>query len=243
MATYQWDVQLRPNALTKDDLNDCIAEVLTRQQTRHNADIADRIVARGSEFRKETIVAILSQRDEEVLKTVLEGSSFADSLVQVSPRVSGVWATSKAPFDAAVHRRTVDLTLTAAFRAALEAVGVRVLGTKASGAEIALITDTATGATDGTITIGDDIIIEGDKLKVDEADDGQGVFIVDADGTEHKVTRRLSLNKPSQLIARVPAAVPAGSVTVLVRTKYSSGAKLANLREITYSRPCTAVQG
>ena len=246
MATdHIWDLQLRLNLLTKDDLNDCVAEVLTRGQTMHNADIADRIVAKGSELRKETIVSVLDQRDKEVLGVVLDGGSFADSLVQISPRVTGVWATSKAAFDPAAHRRTVDLTTTTAFRGELEAVKVRVLGTKSSGAEIALITDTATGKTDGTLTIGDDIIIDGDKIKIqDVEDEAQGVFIVDAAGGEHKVTRRLSVNKPSQLIARVPADVPAGACSVVVRTRFSGGGKaLSELRTITYGQACTAVQG
>ena len=43
---HQWDVYLRPNYLTTDDLNDCIADVLTRLQTQHNADIAAKIAAK-----------------------------------------------------------------------------------------------------------------------------------------------------------------------------------------------------
>lgn len=240
---HQWDVYLRPNGLTKDDENDCIADVLTRLQTRRNEDVANRIVAAGSELRKETIVAVLNRRDEEVRDILLSGCSFMDGLVQISPRVAGVWANAGSPFDPAAHKRTVDLVPTAAFREALEGVGVRVLGTKASGAEITLITDTATGRTDGTLTIGDDISIEGSKIKVDEADAAQGVFIVDSTGAEHKVTRRLSVNKPSQLIARVPADVPEGACTVVVRTKYTTGGiALKELREVSTSLSCTAVK-
>ncbi|MBD5446997.1 MAG: DUF4469 domain-containing protein [Treponema sp.] len=235
---------LRPNVLTKDDENDCIADVLTRLQTRRNEDVANRIVAAGSELRKETILAVLNRRDEEVKEILLSGCSFMDGLVQVSPRVAGVWANAGSPFDPAAHKRTVDLVPTAAFRDALEGVGVRVLGTKANGAEITLITDTATGRTDGTLTAGDDIIIDGSRIKVDEADEAQGVFVVDASGAEHKVTRRLSVNKPSQLIARVPADVPPGACTVIVRTKYStSGTSLKELRTVTAPISCTAVKG
>ena len=241
---HQWDVYLRPNTLTKDDENDCIADVLTRLQTRRNEDVANRIVAAGSELRKETILAVLNRRDEEVREIVLSGCSFMDGLVQVSPRVAGVWANAGSPFDPAAHKRTADLVPTAAFRDALEGVGVRVLGTKASGAEITLITDTATGRTDGTLTAGDDIIIDGSRIKVDEADEAQGVFVVDASGAEHKVTRRLSVNKPSQIIARVPADVPPGACTVIVRTKYSTSGSgsLKEVREVTYSIRCTAVK-
>ncbi|WP_253692627.1 DUF4469 domain-containing protein [Treponema sp. OMZ 791] len=39
----------------------------------------------------------------------------------------------------------------------------------------------------------------------------------------------------------MPAAVPAGKVTVAVKTKYSAGASpLKEVREIVYKLPCTA---
>ena len=41
---YQWDVYLKPNYLTQDDLNDCVADVLTRLQTQHNEEIAAKIL-------------------------------------------------------------------------------------------------------------------------------------------------------------------------------------------------------
>ena len=81
------------------------------------------------------------------------------------------------------------------------------------------------------------------KIKItDETDQNQGVFIVDATGTEHRVTRRLTVNKPSQIIARVPSTVPAGAVTVKIKTNYSGGANLASIREITYNYACNAIE-
>ena len=76
---------------------------------------------------------------------------------------------------------------------------------------------------------------------------GQGTFIRKSavppleDGTEYKITRRLSVNLPSQIIARVPKEVPAGAVTVIVRTKYTKGGTaLKEMCEIVYGYPCTA---
>ena len=76
---------------------------------------------------------------------------------------------------------------------------------------------------------------------MDEKDAAQGVFFKTADGTEYKTERRLSVNKPSQIIARVPKEIPEGNVTVIVRTKYTGGAiKLKEVREITFKLSCTA---
>ena len=131
---------------------------------------------------------------------------------------------------------------TANLRDVLDAINVKVLGAKETTARITSITDTATGLKDGTITIGDDIIIEGEKLKIDEKDGNQGVYFVREDGSAIKTTRRLSINKPSQIIARVPKNLPAGPVTVVVRTKFTTGGgkALKEVREITYNYPCEA---
>lgn len=116
------------------------------------------------------------------------------------------------------------------------------LGTKTSGAEIALVTDAATGKTDGTISAGDDIVLDGEKIKIaDEADEAQGVFFVDSEGKEHRVNRRLTVNKPTQVIARVPSDV-SGEVKIVVRTKFTGSATLLkSVREIEYSVLCKVV--
>ena len=236
-----WEVYLRPNTLTKDNDRDCIADVHAHAATQRNEDIAEIITKERSEFRKETIMSILNMRDKAVKDLIEQGLSFMDGLVQISPRVSGVWETENSAYDEKIHKRTVDLIPTADLRTALEAIGVKVLGSKEESARITEITDTATGLKDGTLTIGDDIIIEGDKLRVDETDAAQGVFFKAANGTEYKTNRRLSVNKPGQIIARVPKEVPEGEVSVMVRTKYSgSSAPLKTVREIAFKLPCTA---
>ena len=61
------------------------------------------------------------------------------------------------------------------------------------------------------------------------------------DGTEYKTTLRLSVNLPSQIIARVSKEVPAGAVTVIVHTKLTGSNKtLKEVREIIFKLPCTA---
>ena len=236
-----WEVHLRPNTLTKDNDRDCIADVYQHAETQRNKDIADIIVKERTEFRPETIMNILTMRDKVVTQLLEEGLSVMDGVVQITPRVSGVWETEGAEYDEKIHKRTVDIVPTADLRDVLDAISVKVLGAKEATARITSITDTATGLKDGTITIGDDIIIEGDKLKVDEKDSSQGVYFVRADGAMVKTTRRLSINKPSQIIARVPSNLPVGPITVMVRTKYTNGATpLKQVREITYDYPCEA---
>ena len=239
---HVWNVYLRPNTLTKDNDRDCIADVYSHSPTQRNEDIAALITKERSEFRPETILNILNMRDKAVLDFIRDGLSFMDGVAQISPRVSGVWETENSQYDEKIHKRTVDMVSTVELRNALDDITVKVLGAKETSAKIAAITDTATGLTDGTITIGDDILIEGEKLKIDEKDTEQGVFFLASDGGEYKTERRLSVNKPTQIIARVPKNIPEGKVQIVIRNKFTSGGKhLKELRELVYNYPCRAV--
>ncbi|GHT79829.1 hypothetical protein FACS189467_0250 [Bacteroidia bacterium] len=239
--SYFWKVWLRPNLLTQDVGNDYIAEVSTIGNTLHNEQVAQRIVQGRSELRLETIVSILAQRDEIVREALQQGSSVQDGNARISPRVSGNWIGSEARYNPAAHKITCDMTPTAELRTALGAVGVEVLGVKESGAYIGLVTDVATGKTDGTVTPNEDIIIEGDKIKVaPDNESGLGVFFVAANGTETAVSHRFSENNPKKLIVRVPA-LAAGAYTLVIKTRFTSGNNvLKDVRSITYSQSLTA---
>ena len=65
----------------------------------------------------------------------------------------------------------------------------------------------------------------GHRLKVDPADDAQGVFFVTEDGAETKVAV-LGRNKPANLMFLVPDSLTAGNYTLEVRAKIYSGEDL-----------------
>ena len=236
MFKYFWKVWLRLNLLTKEVLNDYVASVSTIGKTSlRNADIARLIVEEGTEFQYETLLNILEQSDRIIRQRVQQGYSVLTGVCQISPRVSGTWLGANAKFDPKVHKVTLDLLPSAEMRAALKEVGVEVLGVKDDGAFIGLVTDTATGATNGTITAGDDIRIDGDKIKIaPEEDTETGIFFVDANGDATPVTRRLTQNDPKRIIARVPELAP-GLYTLRVVTRFSSSTQLLkDTRTIEY---------
>ena len=239
-----WKVWLKRNLLTKDVENDFTAEVSTIGETLRNDGIAARIVAGRSELRLETIVSILAVRDEIVRDAVAQGTAVQDGCVRIAPRVSGSWIGVSHAFDPQAHKLGVDVSPSAELRAALETVGVEVLGEKDSGAFIGMVTDIITGKTDGTISPDEDVIVTGDKLKIQPEDEaGLGVFFVDANGAETHVTRKLTENLPKKLVFRVPP-LPSGTYTLKVLTRFSSAGHLLNEpRVITYEFPLLVPQG
>lgn len=242
---YVWSIVLRPNPFTQDNDRDQIADVVPAAAKR-DEDIADAIVAEGSEIKKETIMNILSLRNKKVLEYALSGCTYTNEVETMSPRVSGVFEDINAVFNPEVNKCSFDIVPSSALRSQTSKISVKVTGCKDSGgAVIGAVTNTLTGSKDGTIQIGDDIIIEGEKIKIqDESDTEQGVFFVDAEGNEHRVTRKLTANKPSQLIARVPSSVAEGDVSLIIRTRYTGSNVniLKNIRELRYAYELKAVK-
>lgn len=239
-TTKYWKVWLTPNLLTKDIDNDYIAEVSTSKQTLRNEDIAQRIVDEGSEIKYDTLLSIINQHDRIIREAVCDGYSVLTGVGQYSPRVTGSWIGKSANFDPSVNKLTLDMVLSKEMRDALATVGVEVLGVKeGGGANIGLVTNTFDGNTDGYISAGEDILIEGTKIKVAGDDPSCGVYFINRDDdTSYKVERRLTQNDPSRIIARVPAELAPGAYTLRIITQYSNSAVLLKEpRTLEYDQP------
>jgi hypothetical protein len=149
-------------------------------------------------------------------------------------------------FDPKEHKITLDATQTVEMRRALEDVGVEILGKKADGgAIIGLVTDVLTGKTDGTISVGGDIIITGEKIKIfpKDGDDELGVFFVNVDSGEIPLDYPLTQNDPKKIVCRLPVNIMDGGVyTLKIVTRYSNGSVvLKTPHTLLYELPLTAV--
>jgi hypothetical protein len=224
--------------------NDYIAEVSTVGNTLRNEDIARIIVAGRSELRYETILSILNERDAVERDALLNGSSVQSGNTHLAPRVLGNWIGADPVFDAKKHKITLDATQTLEMRHALEDVGVEILGKKADGgAIIGLVTDVLTGKTDGAVSIGGDIIITGEKIKIAPAgEEGLGVFFIYPGGDELPLDHPMTENNPKKIICRLPASISEGTYTLKIVTRYSNGStNLEKPRTLLYELPLTAV--
>ena len=221
-----WKVWLTPNLLTKDVDNDYIAEVSTVGKTLRNEDLAQRIVDEGPEIKYDTLLSIINQRDRIVRDALQEGTSVLTRVCQITPQVIGSWIGATAKFDPEKHKITLNFVPSVEMRKALAQVGIEVLVVKDTNARIGLVTDTATNLTDGSITVGDDILINGERIRIAGEAEGVGVFFVNEGGVATPVTRRLTQNDPKTVIARVPTGLANGKYTLRIVTQYSNSAVL-----------------
>ena len=171
-----------------------------------------------------------------------DGYSVLTGVGQYSPRVTGNWIGKSANFDPNTNKLTLDMVLSKEMRDALSTVGVEVLGVKESGgAEIGLVTNTLDGNTNGYIPPGEDILIEGTKIKIAGDEEMCGVYFVLIGAeteTIRKVDRRLTQNDPSRIIARVPADLESGGYTLRIVTQFSNSTQLLKEpRTLEYEMP------
>ena len=226
---YLWCVQLRKSHL-KGALQDTYtADVLTNGESAHNEDIARTLSNKGI-GNYNTILAILNARDKEVREVLAGGRAFADTNIQLFPRVTGVWTDGmKKAGDA--NKLTFDLRLLKALKDTLSLIEVKNCGKKR---ELAYLVNIENCEDTENIIAGGYVRLTGKGLKIDETDDEQGVFLVDADGAERKITR-LGINQPSEIMCRLPTDIASGEYLFVVRTRYNHGQRaLQTIRSVQY---------
>jgi hypothetical protein len=224
-----WKVFLEPNKLTENP-NDFTAIVSTAGDTRTIGDIVRQFGVRGTEFQLESIESLLLQGNRIISDFLLAGYAVNTGLVTLHPRVTGPWEGNE-PFTEGKHKVKLDLGLDKSLREALKKVGVEVIGEKDSGARITLVTDRRTGRTDGFFSIGDDLLIVGEKIKVvglpqpdGSLEPGIGVFFVPDNGGAPQQVRRIDENTNSRILARVDISTEDGAKYRLrIVTRYSTG--------------------
>jgi hypothetical protein len=118
------------------------------------------------------------------------GYAVNNGLIKRSPRVQGNFHGNDA-ISKDDHKITRSLRLTGKMKAFLSTVSLKILKFKDSGANITIVTDISTDAQDNTITPGDNILIESDKIKVvgesQESGTEPDIDIFSVDSNENKI--------------------------------------------------------
>ena len=122
---------------------------------------------------------------------------------------------------------TVKFSATQTLKDAVQNVEIASSEYIAPSGIIATVTDVATGKTDGSVTAGGSVLLEGTSLKVGGDDSGIWFAPVSASGELSsesewiKVESALIYNLPSKLLFALPASVSSGRFKIIVRTRYA----------------------
>lgn len=224
-------VNLYDNAITEVKGDYVAKPVVTG--SLHNSEIADRIVAKRTEYRKETIVNILDLADQEKVNAIAEGKSVVDGVGQYLVNVSGAFDGEKAPFNPAIHKLGVSYTPGKLLRDTLKNVVVETRPA-VTGPIINDIVDTTTGEKNLQLTSSGPAVITGTNIKVAGNDPTVGIYLTPAEGEALKVALLIH-NNPSQVTFMLPALAD-GEYKLSLTTQYSAGNNLVKEAR-TYTFP------
>lgn len=237
--SYKWFFDLAENLLTKDVTNDYTATVKTLlPKTIDN--LADDIV-KETAYNRETVIGIITLYDKKIIESVCLGNTVNTGSTLYAPALPGSFIGTEGVMDPAKQKPYVSINPSTAFRKELELVRPVFSGNvlDSGGARIGLVTDSATGRTDGFMTPGNTINITGKKIRslnVDGSDIGNIKFVnVETDEVAATVTS-LTINEPKRIILIVPASLTDGTYRLEIETYYSNTSTLLkNPRTLIYT--------
>jgi hypothetical protein len=190
--------------------------------------------------------------ESKVVEGLLNGRPYKGDYYSLHPGVHGQLLPGQG-FDEVDHKLTFTCALNTKFRNLLKTVKVVLKGQKdfEDFAKITSVQDLATNTEGTLLTIGDDIYITGERIRVigEESEDGVeesavGVFFVPEGAGTIVKARRINKNDPSFLHVKVPGSLVEDKLyTVRIVTRYTRGdTMLTNLRTVDYHRKLKAVE-
>ncbi len=189
--------------------------------------IADKIVARGSTVGKADVLAVLTDAVSVCAEGVGESNRINfGGLVQLFPRVKGVFTGATDTFDPARHQIDVGANPGTEIRETVRATATvnKVEAVKPKPSPIEYV-DINSDVTNDTVTVGGIGQLSGSRLKYDAAQADEGIYFVATAGGETKVTV-VQKNKPAQVVFIVPATLIAGTYNLEVRARQRDAAEL-----------------
>lgn len=241
--SYVWKFDLEEYTLTKEVREDYLARVNTLRSVSLG-DIARAIAAERTEYREETIAHIAGLISEKIQHFVCEGCTVATGATLLVPAITGTFTGEGGAFDPSRNRCTVNAVPSQELRRRMAGVAPVFSGhvRRQGGARIALVTDTPTGRTDGTLTAGGIVEVRGRKIRCLNADGtgpGRVCFVRADTGEEAAVVSSLAVNTHGRLIFNLPD-LEEGHYFLRIETHYSSpDTRLKSMRFIEYPLPLT----
>lgn len=200
--------------------------------------IADRIVAHGSTVGRADVLATL-ELAVTVCEEAIDNSEHINfgGLVDMYPRVKGVFVNATDPWDAARHRVAVGANVGVRVRKHVrEQSQVERVEAVKPAPNLVVYSDTSSGETDDTVTVGGIGEIAGNRVKYDAAKADEGNFFVPTGGGADVKVADVNTNKPSKLIFLNPATLAPGDYYLEVRARMGRPPAGPDNRELRVGR-------
>ena len=194
-----------------------------------------RMLNRGTLLTRTDILAVLNGLEETITEALLEGYSVNLPLFNTAFSISGVFESPLDSFDGNRHKLNINLTKGVLLREAEKNVKFEKTNAPAPLPQIQEVKDSLSGKVNETLSAGGVIELRGYNLRIEGDDPTCGLWFVDDTGNEVKAEIIIE-NKPSRILAMIPA-LPAGSYQVKVVTQHTgSGTLLKKPKAFVYPK-------
>ena len=188
------------------------------------SDIVQRIMGRNPGLSAAQINAALEKFINEVCIIIDDGGAVNTPLFNTQPSISGVFHGATDSYDPRRHRIKTNLSAGTAMRKATAGIKTQKVQAVETSPYILEVQDVLSNTANEQITPGGVLQIWGGRLKLATENPDNGVFLIDDAGNALKLTVIIE-NKPSRIIAMLPADMPAGTYHVEVRSSFVNAAK------------------
>ena len=228
---------LRENLLTPEP-NDYMAQV-TDSQSYNLEKIIDKMIERGSTLTKADITATMQIYSETICSLLEEGFQINTPLINTSMSISGVFDGATDSFDSSRHNVNINITPGTKLKETLSKVKTQKVEATSTDPFVTEVKDIVSGKVNESLTKGGILQAVGARLKFDNSDEAQGVFLVPETGSAVRCGV-VAENKPARVMAMIPADITAGTYYLEIRSKMdSSGKATKNLKVGRFNKALT----
>lgn len=213
---------LRENLLTPQP-NDYMAQV-TDSQSYNLEQIIDKMIERGSTLTKADITATMQVYTETICSLLEEGLQINTPLINTSMSISGVFDGATDSFDSSRHTVNINITPGTKLKETLAKVKTQKVEATSTDPFITEVKDIVSGSVNESLTAGGILQAVGARLKFDNADEAQGIFLIPETGNAVRCSI-VAENKPARVMAMIPTDITAGTYYLEIRSKMDSSGK------------------
>lgn len=215
---------LVPNLMTADPNDHMAVTVSGKSYTIE--DVYDEMTHEGSTVTKAEALASFEEIVRGIIRLASEGKSIVTPLVNISPRVVGVFNNENDGFDRSRHQVKLRVSIGSRLREVEGKISVEKTAPKERQPVLVNYHDAGSETQNEVLTPSGGARITGNLLKFDESAADQGIFFVNtATGAATKVPTKPLKNKPGELIFMNPALAP-GNYKLEVRAKLKDNSQL-----------------
>jgi len=200
--------------------------------------IITRMLQKGTLLTRTDILAVLNAFEETITDALLNGYAVNLPLFNTSFSISGLFEGAMDSFDGNRHKLNINLTKGTLLRNAEKNVKLEKTAARAPQPTIQEVMDSVSGAVNERLTASGVVELRGYNLRIEGDDPTCGLWFIAENGIETKAAVILE-NKPSRIMAMIPA-LAAGNWQVKVVTQFTgSGKSLKTPKMMIYPKNLT----